>query len=178
MKKVLFLALVLCSAVLQAQQLSEQNWSSEADFRKDEAIVLENIAWLENQPLATATNDTKALTEYVLNWLAGTPYISVTYDEIFLSNLTNSKKYKFGEKFRVTYLFGKSYYLIENQEGPIEAKACARGIEGMVTVYNELKKVDPSVRDSLLEKYSRLAKKDKLLTYTEAMLEKAAKNKL
>lgn len=178
MRKILLLLLILCSGILHGQQLSEQNWSSEEDFRKDESLVLENIVWLENHPLATASNDTKALTEYVLNWLAGTPYISVTYDEIFFSNLTNSKKYKFGEKFRVTYLLGKSYYLIENQAQPIEAKACARGIEGMVAVYSELKKVDPSVRHSLLEKYSRLAKKNKLLAFTESMLEKSAKNDL
>ena len=178
MCRLFFLFLLVLPFSINGQQLTEQNWSSENDYREVESIVVENILWLENHPLATTTNDTKALTEYVLNWLSGTPYISVNYDEIFLSNLTNSKKYKFGEKFRVTYLLGKSYYLINNQKGAQEAEACARGIEGMVVVYNELKKVDPSVRHSLLEKYSRLSKKDKTQAYTESMLKKSAKTSL
>ena len=175
---ILIILFLFIQVICSAQQVNDQTWESEEDYRKDENVILEDILWLENNPLATATNDTKAITGYVLNWLTGTPYISVTYDEIFLSGLTNSKKYKFGEKFRVTYLLGKAYYLIQHQDKPDEARACARGIEGMVKVYTELKKVDPSVRYSLLEKYTRLSKRDRTLSYVQTMLEKSARNNL
>ena len=157
---------------LLGQQITDQAWQTEEDFRAVEPIVLENIEWLENHPLATPSNDTKALTEYVLNWLSGTPYIAVKYDEIFLDRLANSKKYKFGEKFRITYLFGKSYYMINNQSEASEISACSRGIEGMVAVYAELKKVDSSVHHGMLEKYSRLLKTGKLESYVKTTLEK------
>ena len=168
----LILASLAIISHVSGQQITDQNWSSEEDFRKDEPIVKANIIWLENNPLATTTNDTKALTQFVLNWVSNTPYISVKYDEIFLAGLTNSKKYKFGEKFRVTYLFGKSFYVLENPKENNEANASARGIEAMVTVYNELKKIDPSVRNSLLEKYSRLVKKGKTQVFTRSQLSK------
>lgn len=137
---------------------------------------MEQIVWLENNPLSTTTNDTKATTQFVLSWLSGVPYVTVKYDEVFLANLTNSKKYKFGEKFRITYLFGKAYYLLENPESKDEVKASARGIEGMVTVYNFLKKVDPSAKHKLLEKYSRLVRNAKLESYVRTILEKEAAN--
>jgi hypothetical protein len=124
--------------------------------------------------MATVTNDTKALSEYILKWLSNVPYLSVTYDEIFLERLTN-KNYKFGEKFRVTYLFGKSYYAITNPNNEVDSEAAAsvRGIEGMVKVYQELIKIDPSVKHKILDRYSRLVKQDKLDAYTHSQLEKS-----
>ena len=123
--------------------------------------------------MSTSTNDTKAITEYILNWLTNVPYLEVTFDEVFLEGLTN-KKYKFGEKFRVTYLFGKSYYVINHPDpedaAKSEASASARGIEGMVKVYQELLKIDPSVRHRTLEKYSRLLRQEKLENYTSSLL--------
>ena len=150
----------------------DQNWQTEEDFKGAENNVIENILWLEENPLSTSSNDTKAITEYVLNWLSNNPYMSVTYDEIFLEGLKNSKKYKFGEKFRVTYLFGKSFYVLSLPDQPDEAMSSARGIEGMVKVYQELKKVDPSVKHRALEKYSRLYNSSKVLEFTHAQLAK------
>jgi hypothetical protein len=168
----LFLSILLLGNHLQAQDFYAQDWQTEEDFKQAEGKVLESILWLEENPIATATNDTKARTEYVLNWLTNVPYLSVTYDEIFLAGLTNSKKYKFAEKFRVTYLFGKSCYVINHPDSQDEVKASTRGIEGMVKVYQELLKVDPSVEHKILEKYSRLAKKNKLEGYALSNLVK------
>lgn len=175
---ILLLFAFFLSAKIIAQNITNQNWQTEDDFRLDEDNVKENIIWLEENPLATSSNDTKAVTEYVLNWLSNTPYISVTNDEVFLEGLTNIKKYKFGEKFRVTYLFGKSYYIITNPEKPNEANASARGVLGMVKVYQELKIVDPSVRHRILEKYSRLVKSNRLESYIQTRLNKIAPRNL
>lgn len=177
-KLLLLFALLAFAGTVSSQTLTATDWSSDADFREVEPVVKENIIWLENHPLATAENDTKALTEYVLNWISEVPYLEVTYNELFISQLSNSKRYKFGEKFRVTYLFGKSYYLIDSPGDSDEAKASARGIEGMVAVYSELIKYDPSVRHSLLEKYSRLVKKGKTVDYVQSVIDKAAKKTL
>jgi hypothetical protein len=148
------------------------NWESESDFRRDEPKIIENILWLEANPIASTANNTKDITAYVIDWLSNCPYVTVLYDEMFLENLAHNKKYKFSEKFRVTYLFGKSYYILLNPDDSNEVKASARGIEGMVKVYRELKKIDPDVKHRLLEKYSRMEKKGKIEAYTESMLNK------
>lgn len=161
------------SQVANSQSISgDQNWQTEEDYKGAENNVLENILWLEENPLSTPSRDTKAITEYVLKWLSNNPYMSVTYDEVFLEGLKNSKRYKFGEKFRVTYLFGKSFYVLSLPDQPDEANSCARGIEGMVKVYQELKKVDPSVKHRALEKYSRMYNSGKVVDYTRAQLAK------
>ncbi len=159
-------------ALAQSLPQGDYNWQTEADYRQYEDEVLATIEWLEENPIATTDNDTKAMTAFVLAWLAGVPYITVTYNDIFLESIANSKKYRFAEKFRVTYLLGKAYYYIKHPDNPDEAEACARGITGMVKVYEELKKVDPSVQHWRLEKYSRLYHNGKLLTYVRRQLSK------
>jgi hypothetical protein len=170
----LIITSIVLNADLIAQNVIMADWQTDDDFRRAEDGIKQNILWLENNPIASSSNDTKAITENVLNWLTHVPYLSVTYDEIFLESLTSSK-YKFGDKFRVTYLFGKSYYVINHPHDSvsIETKASARGIEGMVKVYQELKKMDPSVRHRVLEKYSRLVRQEKLHSYTESALAKS-----
>ena len=168
----IFVSALVFALNLQAQDSTSNNWQTEDDFRQAEPLVKQNILWLEENPLSTSSNDTKAMTEYVLIWLTNTPYLIVTYDEVFLEGLMNTKKYKFGEKFRVTYLFGKSYFIISHPDDSDEANASARGIEGMVKVYQELKKIDPSVRHRILEKYSRLVRSKKTGSYTRSQLSK------
>ncbi|RLD22754.1 MAG: hypothetical protein DRI71_07085 [Bacteroidetes bacterium] len=170
----LFITVTVISLNLQGQDIFEQNWQTEDDFKGAENNVKQSIVWLEENPMATVSNDTKAISEYILNWLTNVSYLSVTFDEIFLDGLT-TKKYKFGEKFRVTYLFGKSYYVITNPDAGAddEAAASARGIEGMVKVYQELLKIDPSVKHKILERYSRLVRQEKIEAYAKSQLTKS-----
>ena len=172
----LFITTIIAAANLHGQDHTVQNWQTEEDFRLAENNIKQSIIWLEENPMATISNDTKAITEYVLAWLTNVPYVSITYDEVFLEGLTN-KKYKFSDKFRVTYLFGKSYYVINHPDYSIndEADASVRGIEGMVKVYQELLKIDPSVQHKILDKYSRLIRQDKLKVYAESKLAESKK---
>lgn len=154
-----------CYVPLFAQEIGPADWQTEQDFRDSEAIIIKDIQWLENNPIATEVNDTKAISEYVLSWLANTPYISVTNEQIFLVGIVDYKKFKYGEKFRVTYLFGKSLYLIQHQEVEDEVLTAYSGIDAMVRVYTELKKADPGLKNKQLAKYARLEKSGKLQAY-------------
>ncbi|MEN8247891.1 MAG: hypothetical protein ABFS32_03095 [Bacteroidota bacterium] len=165
----IFLLLSLSNLYAQDTEGIIAGQRTEEDFRKLEVEVLEKILWLEENPIATVSNDTKGMTEFILDWLTNTPYITVTYDEVFLESIT-TKKYKFIEKFRVTYLFGKSYYAITHVDQFEEVDASTRGIEGMVKVYSELKRMDPSAKHRQLEKYSRLVKSGKLESYVRNKL--------
>jgi hypothetical protein len=162
-----------CSTVVLSQQIGPANWKTESDFRAEEQNVAANILWLEENPIATGQNDTKAITEYVLKWLTDTPYLSITLDAVFLENIVNQRKFKYGEKFRVTYLFGKAIYHIENQDQINEVEASTRGIIGMVKVYNELRKFDPSIRNRTLEKYTKMYSSGRLQSYVTATLNKS-----
>lgn len=153
-----------------SQTVGSLTWETIDDFKAEEPNITKNIVWLENNPIATEQNDTKALSEYIISWLSNTPYLEVILDGVFLESLMNNKKFKYAEKFKVTYLFGKSLYLIEHQDEPDEVKASTRGVEGMVTVYKELKRLDPSLRNGVLEKYLRLSQKGKLEVYVRDRL--------
>ncbi len=169
---ILFLGLATSS--IFAQTIGNTSWDTIEEFKAEEHTIVRNIIWLENNPIATEQNDTKALSENIISWLSNTPYISVILDGVFLENLMNNKRFKYAEKFKVTYLFGKSLFIIEHQDDLDEVKASARGIEGMVTVYNELKTLDPSLNSSILEKYSRLASKGKLEKYVSNRLSESS----
>lgn len=155
----------LLSVNLFAQTIGNSSWETIEEFKAEEPVIVRNIIWLENNPIATEQNDTKALSENIISWLSNTPYISVILDGVFLESLMNNKRFKYAEKFKVTYLFGKSLYIIEHQDDLDEVKASIRGIEGMITVYKELKQLDNSLSNSVLEKYQRLGNKGKLDKY-------------
>ncbi len=159
---------------LFAQHVNNTSWETIEEFKEEEPIIIKNIIWLENNPIATDQNDTKALSENIINWLSNTPYISVILDRVFLESLMNNKRFKYAEKFKVTYLFGKSLYIIQHQDNLDEVKASARGVEGMVTVYKELKQVDPSLTNGQLEKYARLSSKGKLEKYVADRLQQSS----
>ena len=165
-----FLIYLLFSGSLTAQEIGETNWVVESDFRQDEQKIANNITWLEENPFATVSNDTKAITSYVLNWVTKTPYISVTNEEVFTSGIVKNKKYKYGEKFKITYLFGKSIYTIQNQDKPNEVDACIRGLTGMIKVYEELLKQDPKAINRDLNYYRDLFYSDRLKGYVEEKL--------
>jgi len=166
MRTILFVIFYgLFAQVLIAQQVINTSWETVEEFKAEEPIIIKNIIWLENNPIATDQNDTKALSENIIKWLSNTPYLSVTLDGVFLESLLSNKRFKYAEKFKVTYLFGKSLYIIQHQNNLDEVKASARGIEGMVTVYKELKQVDSSLTNGQLEKYTRLSSKGKLEKY-------------
>lgn len=160
----------LASNFLIAQNIGNSSWATIEEFKAEEPTIVKNIIWLENNPIATDQNDTKALSENIINWLSNTPYISVILDGVFLESLMNNKRFKYAEKFKVTYLFGKSLYIIEHQDDLDEVKASVRGIEGMIKVYTELKHLDPSLNNSVLEKYTRLSSKGKLEKYVNDRL--------
>ncbi len=156
-----------------AQAVENTSWATIEEFKAEEPIIIRNIIWLENNPIATDQNDTKALSENIINWLTNTPYISVNLEGVFLENLMRNKRFKYAEKFKVTYLFGKSLYIIQHQDALDEVKASTRGIEGMINVYNELKLVDPSLTNNQLERYARLSAKGKLEEYVADRLKQS-----
>lgn len=171
MRTILFVIFYCLSAqLLFAQQIKNSSWATIEEFKAEEPVIIRNIIWLESNPIATDQNDTKALSENIIKWLSNTPYLSVTLDGVFLESLMNNKRFKYAEKFKVTYLFGKSLYIIQHQDNLDEVKASTRGIEGMVTVYKELKQLDPSLTNGQLEKYTRLSLKGKLEKYVGGRL--------
>jgi len=162
--------LLIFAGFTHAQHLGPMDWESEQDYRDAEQSVLINILWLEENPFATDENDTKTISNYILKWISETPYISVTLDQVFTAGIVNSKKYKYSDKFQVTYLFGKSLYVIENPDDPNEVEASVRGLAGMVKVYREILKIDSDAKNRNLELYKNLYESERLKEYVASQL--------
>ena len=169
-KLIITIVLLTFKTALFAQYLGHTDWSSEDDFRAVEDKIVENIIWLEENPFATDANDTKAISQYVLDWLTETPYLSVTLDQVFTERIDTNKKYKYEDKLLISYLFGKSVYVIQNPEDNSEINASTRGIVGMVKVYNELLKADLKAYNRTMEFYRDL--------YEQGILEDHVREKL
>lgn len=164
MRLIMLIYLTLMPAFLFGQQY-EKKWSSESDYRNSEDEIAEKIIWLEENPFSTNVNDTKALSNYVLDWVAGAPHIQVVMEEWFTSDFTSNKKYKYSDKLRVTYLFGKSLYYIQNPDDQDPVKASIRGLEGVVRIYNEILDRDKEAKHQTLDYYSYLYKSKRLEEY-------------
>ena len=174
MKKLMVVLLVTCYfSQSHAQYIGDTDWETDQEFRDVEEKILNNILWLERNPFASETNSTKELTSYVLDWVSNVPYLLVNNDNLFTESIINSKKYKYGEKFRITYLFGKTYYAIQNQDGKNETEATLRGLIGMINVYEEALKVDRSVQHRELENYRQLYHSDQLSSYVKTRLKES-----
>ncbi len=173
--KRLFLSfvVVLCTYAAKAQYVGATDWDSEESFRRDEQYIINDILWLEENPFAAKENNTKAISDYVIKWLAETPYVSVRLDEKFTGGIVQNKKYKYSDKIRVTYLFGKSLYVIEHQGEPDEAAASLRGLEGVVKVYKEILTIDQKAKHRELEFYKELYDSGQLKDYVAAQLKEA-----
>jgi len=162
--------LIIFTGFAHAQYLGAMDWESEQDYRDAEQSVVINILWLEENPFATEANDTKAISNYILKWISETPYISVTLDQVFTAEIVNSKRYKYSDKFQVTYLFGKSLYVIEHQDDPDEVEASVRGLTGMVKIYKEILKVDSDAKNRNMELYKNLCESNRLKEYVASQL--------
>lgn len=169
---VLSLVVLMGVSTAFAQHVGNTDWDSEESFRQDEQYIINDILWLEENPFATKDNNTKVISDYVIRWITETPYVSVKFDEIFTGGIVNNKKYKYSDKIRVTYLFGKSLYVIEHQGEPNETAASLRGLEGVVKVYREIISVDPNAKHKELEYYKELFDSHQLRDYVAAHLKK------
>lgn len=171
MKKLMIVLLMTCFfSQSNAQFIGNTDWETDQEFRDVEEKISNNILWLEQNPFASETNNTKAITSFVLDWVSNVPYILVNNDNLFTESILNSKKYKYAEKFRITYLFGKTYYTIQNQDDPNESEATIRGLIGMINVYEEVLKVDKSVQHRDLENYRQLYYSEQLSSYVKTRL--------
>ena len=162
--------LIVCITASYGQNIGDTNWKTEQDFRNAEKDVAGSIIWLEQNPFASESNDTKAITSYVLNWITNAPHVFVNNDNLFTLGIVNNKKYKYAEKFRVTYLLGKTIYAINHQEQPDEVEATIRGLEGMINVYEEIIKVDQAVIHRDLENYRQLHHSNRLEEYVRRQM--------
>ncbi len=162
--------LIVCITVSYGQNIGDTNWKTEQDFRNSEKDVAGSIIWLEQNPFASESNDTKAITSYVLNWITNAPHVFVNNDNLFTLGIVNNKKYKYAEKFRVTYLFGKTIYAINHQEQPDEVEATIRGLEGMINVYEEIIIVDQGGIHHDLENYRQLHHSNRLEEYVRQQM--------
>lgn len=163
-----FVFLIFVSSICFSQTDSLlMDWKTKEDFQKSEVNVQKFILWLEYNSPASDTALRKSVSSYVLAWLVGCPYVSISIDGNFTLIKTN---YKYEPQMLAAYMFGIGYYLIEHKDEKQDVKAIYRGIIGMLNLYETILKVEPDMTNNMLDKYKKLESKGELKKYIEDKL--------
>lgn len=175
MKKIGYLILLFlpCYHVVSQNISGNTEWKTKADFKAAEPKIIENILWLEKTPFVSDTTLRKNVGAYVFKWMIDCPYITLGMDLKFEGVLLKDDKCQYCHIIAAMFLMGKTLSLIENSEKPDELKANIRGIESMITIYNEIiKQKGESAKNAIMENYLSLKTQNKLEDYVKKELKK------
>lgn len=175
MKKIYYLIFLIFPYFhVVSQNISgNSDWKTKEDFKAAEPKIIENILWLEKTPFSPDTTLRKNVGAYVFKWIIDCPYITLGMDLKFEGVLLKDDKCQNCHIIAAMFLMGKTLSLIENLEKPDECKANIRGIESMISIYNEIvKQKGESVKNSIMENYISLKKQNKLEEYVKKEMDK------
>lgn len=148
------------------------DWSTEDEYRGAEEQVIENIKWLENNPLPEDEELRKEVGAYVLKWLMGCPYLTVDMDLKYEGPIMTDKKYEYSGKIATLFLFGKALYMLEHpdeKKKAMEDGSNERGIISMLTAYKVLvKEKGDKAKHKTMEKYVKLQNEGKLTEFVKS----------
>lgn len=168
MKTVYLIFFTFLPTVALTQNIPEPpNWETEEDYKRVEDAIVENILWLEENPITKDDEKAKLVYEYVLRWLVDCTYIIVEVEGDFITPIDTN--YKYNSTMTVAYMLGKGLYAIrEIDQNRIDA--VKRGVLGMIYTYNSILKSDVEAKNETLEKYKNLYGEGLLRNYIEENL--------
>jgi hypothetical protein len=167
MKK-LFLILLLAAAVTSVvySQNNPSDWKTDEDFKKAEPVVIEKIAWIEEHPIEATQEENKITNAFVLYWFTEVKYIQLNINtDIFLK--PSKEEYKYGSILGTLFMFGKGRFLIQNGNTADDISANVKGIETMITAYNNILKKEPDETCDAMDKFVKMQKNNKLEAYVK-----------
>jgi hypothetical protein len=165
MKKLLlsfaFVALITFSAIAQTKFEMPQNiqLKSDADYAKYEADIINAAKWLEETDLDKETKKRQEVNAFVMNWLTGTPNVSVDITEPIL------KLYEGNRELLAIYLASYSRNFLENKTSATKLTAIKAGLTSIVNVYKkgialnknkEMEKLVKSYDQGKLDEYIKI----------------------
>lgn len=168
-----FLLAMACGLAAGAQKCPEikntEGWADASAYAKDRENVKECLRWLCKSAYGADIKCRSEVNVYVLQWLAGTPEITV---ELKSEYLPQTEVYQ--EDIMYSMLHGMAYYLLDHIEEKDELKLHVKGLEVVAKLAEQSEELskDKSMK-ALLKAYRR----GKLVEYAKELREKAAENK-
>ncbi|MBB4801865.1 hypothetical protein HNP37_001926 [Flavobacterium nitrogenifigens] len=128
---------------------------TESDYVKYENDIVSATKWLEETDLDKETDKRKQIDAFVINWVSGTPTITVEMNSSIM------KLYGKNNELLVLYMGSYSSYFIENKNAD-KTSAIKAGLVSMINVYKkgisikknkEMEKVIEALDQNKLDEY-------------------------
>lgn len=128
-----------------------------ADYEVTEALVLESIAWLQDNPVASNPTKRKELNRFLIKWISGSPSVTIE----LLSGLAPIDC----PECLISFMGGWTKYSLENDYSKNKIEGALAGAESSIAFY-EKNKAELG-KNSDIEKMIKQQKKGKLRKYVE-----------
>lgn len=168
-----FFLIAFCTYQSFGQNLDGPNeWTTKEEYKSAESQVIENIKWLETNPLHDDEELRKEVGAYVMKWLLGCPYLTIEMSLKYEGDIMMDKKYEYAGKVATLFLFGKALYMLEHpdeKKKELERNSDERGIISMVTAYKILvEQKGKDAKHKTMDKYVKMEKEGKLAEFVKS----------
>jgi len=137
------------------------HWQVAEDYAKDRELVKKALRWLCVTPISEDLRDRALANAFVLEWLAGTPEITLDVRTKVLDLPSEHPE------LLLTFMHGMAYYTILHPKENSEIKKYEAGIKTIVDLANQSKELSKLARIRDLE---RMMNRGKLNSYLKSEL--------
>jgi tetratricopeptide (TPR) repeat protein len=130
---------------------------TEADFLRYESDVVNGFLYLAKSPVTEKPEQRKTLSKFLVEWILGSPTVSIEISEKISPYLEKSPEYL------IHFLGGTAIYQIKTRDLTDRYKSYVAGTELVIIFYNNNKKTLGKNKE--IEKLIKLQKKDKLTAF-------------
>lgn len=128
-------------------------FNSEEDYIKAEKEVLAAIDWLQETSVADQLNKRKAVNTYIMQWLTGSPTVSVEIG-------TEVMQFEDCADCLMAFLGGWTKYSLENNYSKDKSACKLAGVNQVIDLYTKNRKELGKIKG--IEKWIKLKEKGKL----------------
>ena len=132
-----------------------------SDYKKYEKDFVACFNWLEGQPLNTTRSDIKSVDAFLLQWMVGTPDVSISVNG-YATDMA-----KKNPDMLIYYMGGWSRYVIEHPEEKDSIKFHLEAVEEVLKIYKGMNGVK---KDKKIDKLVLLQTEGKLEEYIKSQI--------
>jgi hypothetical protein len=148
---------------------NSEGWADASAYAKDRENVKECLRWLCKSAYGADIKCRSEVNVYVLQWLAGTPEITV---ELKSEYIPQTEVYQ--EEIMYSMLHGMAYYLLDHKDEKDELKLHMKGLEVVAKLAEQSEELS---KDKNIKALLRAYRKGKLMEYAKQQPNKAADSK-
>ncbi len=161
MKKVILVLFIALSTGLNSQSIeipANVQLNSKEDYKKQEALVLKAIDWIQNTNLDKDIEKRKDVNAFLMKWMMGSPSVSI---ELIGGVVPLDCK-----ECLMSFLAGWTKYSLENDYSKNKIEGALSGTNRMIDFYQKNEKFLENSTD--IKKLIKKKKKKKLRKYLES----------